>query len=159
MRIKIFIIELFCLFLIGCSLEEKDILPNTSAESFKAAVEDIFGLSKSELSSGIGRIQYSKDESVINYHFYPTGYFKFEDELGVDLAPKIKRLYEIGGEFDRITFLIKGYFEDKYGKGEWLPVLSFEFNKTIYYKVNWENFLKQNLLEVSENVKWFRRIE
>lgn len=106
-RIKTFIISLFCLLLVNCSLEEKKIHRITSAESFKAAVEDIFGLSKSEISSGIGHIQYSKDESIINYYFYPTGFFKFEDELGVDLAPKIKKLYEIGGEFDSITFLIK----------------------------------------------------
>ena len=158
MRIKILALGLFCLFLICCiGTKEEPIAPISTETDFKNAVKRIFGQPTGSESSGVGSIRYGEDNSVIHYMFYPVGFFKYEDELGVELASKIRKLYGVGGKFNNITFLIEGLFQDKYGKSQWLPILSFEFTKPIYNRINWQNFINQDLLKVAKNVTWFRK--
>lgn len=147
------------LYLSGVFKSEKEepIAIVSTETDFKNAVKRIFGQPKGTESSGVAKIIYSESDSAIHYNFYPVGLFKYEDELGVELASKIRRLYEVGGKFNSIVFLIRGLFQDKYGKSQWLPILSLEFTRPIYNRINWDNFIKQDLLKVAKNVTWFRR--
>lgn len=158
MRIKILMVGLACLFLINCiGKKEEPIAPISTATDFKSAVRRIFGQPTGSESSGVGRIQYGEDSSVVHYKFYPLGLSKYENELGIELASNIRKLYEVGGKFNSITFFIEGLFRDKYGKTKWLPIVSFEFTKPIYNRINWANFFEGDLLKVAKNITWFRK--
>jgi hypothetical protein len=150
---------IFILYLSGVFKSEKEepIAVVSTETDFKNAVKRIFGQPKGSESSGVVKIIYSESESAVHYNFYPVGLFKYENELGVELASEIRKLYEVGGKFNNITFQVNGLFQDKYGKSQWLRILSFEFTKSIYNRINWDNFLDQDLLKVVQNVKWFRR--
>ena len=157
MKAKVLVLGFVCFVLIFCGVSKEPVAPISNAAEFHDAVIKIFEGYQSGDESGVATVSYDKESSVINYDFFPLGMFKYEDELGVELATKIKRLYEIGGEFNSITFLIHGPFQDAYGKNQWKPILSFEFSKQIYNKINWDNFVSQDLLKVAQNVEWFRR--
>lgn len=136
----------------------KEASPPPSPETvFIKNMEKIFGKPKKIENSGVVSIQYGKTDSAMRYNFYPLGPFKHEDELGIHLAPKIKKLYETSEEFDSIVFVVHGPLQDSYGNIAWKPILSFEFDRSVYNRIVWEKFINQDLLKVAKNVEWFRR--
>ena len=150
---------IFILYLSGVFKSEKKLplQPVSSESTFRRAVMEIFGTQRNHKSSGVGSIQYTETDVYIQYNFYPLGLFNYETELGVELVPKIRKLYKLSGKFDNIAFLIQGPFQDKYGNLTWKPVVSFEFSRETFNKINWENFLNQDLLKVSKNITWSRK--
>lgn len=135
------------------------IKPSETPEiSFKKAVRKIFSTPKKEKDSGVTQIIYSKDQCVIHYNYFPLGFFKYEEELGNDLSSKIKKLYETES-IDKIYFLINGPFQDKYGNLSWKPIVAFDFDRELFNKINWKNFLNSDLLKVAKNVNWFRPVK
>jgi len=126
--------------------------------SFEENVKKIFGVPTNQDDSGVTEVYYEEIDSAIHYHLYPSGLTSFKKEVGIKLASDIKKLYKKDNRAGNITFLILAPFQNKYGNTSWRPVLSFEFTRDLYTKINWDNFLKQDLLNVVRNLEWFRKI-
>ena len=94
---------------------------------------------------------------IIHYRYFPFGLFGFEKELGIELAPKIHEFYETDNRAQYVKFIILGPFDDVYGKRKWDTVVSFEFTRGIYSRINWSNFSETNLLTVANNVSWLKK--
>lgn len=143
-------------------IERKKITPEEMAKKETAKVKDsikkIFGVAKKPDDSGIVRIYYTETHCSIDYRFFPLGlFFKYEGELGVKLAPKIKKLYKTDAQIMTLSVDVISPFQDKYGNMTWELVVSFEFPRYIFNRINWSRFLDNNLLKVAENVIWYRR--
>ncbi|NLU09429.1 MAG: hypothetical protein GXW90_00515 [Tepidanaerobacter acetatoxydans] len=135
------------LAIVGCSSK-----PDTSSP--EALLESIFTSPRDDKSSGMTNYQINGSEATIEYNYFPVGISPFDEELGVHLSSKIKDLFE-QDYFDKITIIAKGPFDDGYGNYNWVPLISFEFTREIYDKINWDNFVSQNLVKISQNVKFY----
>ncbi|GAI86733.1 unnamed protein product [marine sediment metagenome] len=123
----------------------------------KNSIKKIFGVAKKPDDSGIVRIYYTETHCSIDYRFFPLGLFlKYESELGVKLAPKIKKLYETDDQIMTLSIDVISPFQDKYGNITWGLVVSFGFTRGIFNRINWSRFLDNNLLKVAEDVTWYR---
>ena len=143
-------------------VERKKIAPEEMAKKEIARVErsikKIFGVAKKADDSGIVRIYYTETDCSIDYRFFPLGLFlKYEGELGVKLAPNIKKLYKTDDQIMNLSIDVISPFQDKYGNMTWELVVSFEFTRDIFNRINWSRFLESDLLKVAENVVWHRR--
>ena len=155
MRNKILVLGLICLFFISCTIEKKE----EESATFVDSIDEIFGKPKTNEESGIVLVKHELTECMIHYHFFPIGISDYEKELCIDLAPKIKKYFESYRSIWELNILIKSPFQDIYGNLTWKPVFSAKFSRDIIEKINWNNFIKKDLLEVAENVMWFRKIE
>ena len=142
-------------------IERKKITPEEMAEKNRVKVEDsikkIFRVAKNANDSGIAWIRYAETDCSIHYRFFPLGlFFKYEGELGVKLAQKIKKLYETNDQIITLSIDVISPFQDKYGNMIWELVVSFEFPRYIFNRINWRNFSGNDLLKVAEDVIWYR---
>jgi len=133
--------------------------PEPSTLTLQASVMQIFGSPKGQDDSGVIKVIPGEKDCAIHYRFFPLGMFGFEKELGSDLAPKIKTFYQKDGRAENLTFLVLGPFDDAYGNRKWNPVVSFEFTREIYNRINWQNFLNSDLLSITDNIIWMRKVQ
>jgi len=123
----------------------------------KTLVWEIFGRPDKIEDSGVVLVEYEQPECVIHYNFYPRGKSKYEEELGAELTPRLKKLFERDENIGNAAITIFGPSTDTYGRYGWKPVLSFEFNRETFNSIDWSSFVKQNFLEVVKNLKWYRK--
>ncbi|MBA7496916.1 hypothetical protein ES702_07525 [subsurface metagenome] len=138
-------------------VERKKITPEEMAKKeiakFKDSIKKIFGVAKKPDDSGIVRIYYTETHCSIDYRFFPLGlFFEYEGELGVKLTQKIKKLYKTNDQIMTLSIDVISPFQDKYGNMTWELVVSFEFPRYVFNRINWDRFLDNNLLKVAENV-------
>ncbi|MCK9327260.1 MAG: hypothetical protein M0P69_17340 [Bacteroidales bacterium] len=140
---------LFSIALSGCSGESKSATPETSAyKIFKEAKNDNDGI--------VNVAFFEKQETMparmnITYQYYPLGK-DLKREIGVNMASKIKKLYETVPEIDETVFTIQLPYQDKYGNTTWKKSIQFTFTRDIYEKVNWDDFTDNRLLDIAENI-------
>lgn len=123
----------------------------------KTLVWKIFGRPDKIEDSGVVLVEYKKPECVIHYNFYPRGKSKYKEELGAELAPRLKKLFERDENIGNAVMTIFGPSTDTYGRYGWKPVLSFEFDRETFNTIDWSKFVNQDLLEVAKNLKWYRK--
>lgn len=132
--------------------EKKD-APSTPGTS----VWEIFGRPDRMEESGAVMVEYQQPDCIIHYNFYPRGKSEYEKELGLELASKLKKLFEKDERIGNVFVTIFGLFTDTYGNTGWKPVLYFEFDRETFNSISWNRLIKQDLLEVVKNLKWFRK--
>jgi hypothetical protein len=128
-----------------------------SVSNPRTLVWKIFGRPDKIEDSGAVLVEYEKTECVIHYNFYPSGKLKYEEELGAELAPRLKKLFERDKNIGNALITIFGPSTDAYGRYGWNPVLSFEFDRGTFNSIDWSDFVKQDLLEIVINLKWHRK--
>ncbi len=141
----------FVLYLLGV-FERKE-APSTPGRS----VWEILGRPDRTEDSGVVMVEYQQPDCIIHYNFYPHGKSKYEEELGLELAPKLKKLFEKDERIGNVFVTILGLFTDTYGNTGWKPVLYFEFARETFNNISWDRFIKKDFLEVVKNLKWFRK--
>lgn len=148
-----FIIITFFLFflLIGCSSSYID---KSNPENL---LKSVFGQPQNNNDNGMVDFQISGQEAIIHYHYFPVGITSYEEEVGFELSPKLKTLFETSNTFDEIIIVAYGPFSDVYGNITWKPMLSMEITREIINKINWDNFDERNLTKIAKNVKVFRK--
>jgi hypothetical protein len=124
----------------------------------QSSIMQIFGTPKNSDDSGVTKVIPGQTDCVIHYKYFPLGLFGYEKELGINLAPKIKEFYRKDNRAQNVKYMILGPFDDAYGKRKWDPVVSFEFTRGIFNRINWSNFSETNLLTVASNVTWLRKV-
>lgn len=147
--IFISVFSIVCL-LSGCKEE---------AANPKMTVWDIFGRPEKIEQSGAVLVEYDPAECVIHYNFQPRGKLEYEEELGAELTPKLKKLFERDQNIENALVTIFGSSTDTYGRYGWKPVLSFEFDRETFAGTDWGKFLKKDFLEAVKNLTWYRKIQ
>lgn len=141
-------------FMIICFLS---VCKKKEAASPKTLVWDIFGRPSKIEDSGAVSVEYDPAECVIHYNFQPRGNASYEEELGTELAPKLKKLFERDENIEDAFLTIFGPSTDTYGRYGWKPILSFEFDRDTFNSIDWGSFGKKDLLNVAINLKWYRK--
>jgi len=143
---------IFLLWISGVFKSEKTPLSETL--SLQSSINQIFGVPKNGEDSGAIKVIPGQNICIIHYRYFPLGLFGFEKELGIELAPKIHEFYKTDNRAQNVKFIILGPFDDVYGKRKWDTVVSFEFTRGIYNRINWSIFSETNLLTVANSVTW-----
>jgi hypothetical protein len=60
-----------------------------------------------------------------------------------------KEVYDNNKDADRCEFSQSMVIVDEYGNNKKLLMFSYHFTRAIYQKINWDNFLSQNMLKVA----------
>ncbi|ADU50187.1 hypothetical protein Tmar_0062 [Thermaerobacter marianensis DSM 12885] len=135
--------------LAGCSDTAGD-----SAASGDLAQQVVASLGKQEgdESSGAVSAKLVGDGHIqVEYRFYPLGAVDVERELGVHLSPKLRKVFRDHADLQRLDMQVYLPYDDGYGNTTWKPAFSFAFDRNLYEKINWDNFVPQNLLDVVDN--------
>jgi len=80
---------------------------------------------------------------VVLFYYRPSESGKLEDNISQVLSPKIKKFFDSYKKDESIQKLICSVripYEDNYGNKDWMPVLSFEFDKDTYKNISWKKF-------------------
>jgi len=140
-------------FIIVCLLS----VCKEEAANPKMLVWDIFGRPDKIEDSGAVLVEYEPPECLIHYNFQPRGKSEYEEELGAELAPKLKKMFERDKNIQNSSITIFGPSTDTYGRYGWKPVLSFEFDRDTFNSIDWGKFVKKDLLESVKNLKWYKK--
>jgi len=104
-------------------------------------------------SDEVADVKNNSGAYTITYNFMPVSNDDYYQEVGLRLSDGIKKLYSTDSSIDKLTFIIDGETKDAYGNITWIPIVSFDTDRALYQKINWNNFDSGKLLDVSSNVK------
>jgi hypothetical protein len=116
-----------------------------------ATVSDILGKGHDEYS-GVFDLAKGDTEYWIVYHFYTPEAKDIDDDIGVDLAPKIQSLYKKFKTIDRIQFTIHAFHAGS--SLEWKPYCSFILTRKIINETNWTNLLATEFFKVVQDLHY-----
>jgi hypothetical protein len=148
----VIIAAVFLFALASCDTSKKRETPLTPEK----LVREIFGRPDNVEDSGVISVEYEQPDCVIHYNFNPPGKSKYEEELGKELADKIKKLFESDEDIGNVLITVFGLHTDSYGDYGWKPTLYFEMDRQTFKSIDWKGFRKKSLLEAVQNLKWFR---
>ena len=139
------------LTLAGCKANE----PAGGAEPGKAAVKaemitpssvsTVLGKASAE-QSGLFDLTKGDTEYWIDYHFYTPEAKDIDDDIGLDMAPKIEALYKKFKTLDRVHFVIVAFHAGS--SVEWKPYCSFVITRKLINETDWANFLAPNFFRI-----------
>jgi len=110
-----------------------------------AAVAEVLGKASAE-KSGVFDLIKGDTEYWIDYHFYTPEATDIDDDIGMDLAPKIQALYKNFKSIDRIHFVIIVFHAGM--SVEWKPYCSFVTTRKLINETDWANFLAPNFFRI-----------
>lgn len=122
----------------------------------EAQIKTVLGTPKGDSDSGVVGLQYLPPNVTVDYHLYPSGLTSYPEEIGIELAPKVKQLFTKDASIEKLTFNVIFPYQDRYGNITWRPYCSFSITKQTYNRINWDNFASQDLLSVAEGVQYHR---
>jgi hypothetical protein len=111
----------------------------------------IFGRGE-ENSSGIYEVSQADTEVSISYRYVPVDPNKIYEEIGRDLALKIRNFYEKFPEVDKTVLSVYVPTSEELG---WKKYVSFEMTRKIFKEVEWTDLMQIDLLRVAENVNYY----
>lgn len=114
----------------------------------------VFGTPGGDRSSGLAEVTVSGNEVTLHYRLFALGAKPFEEELGIDLAPKLRRFFREAEGMRYATVLVLAPYESQ-GGITWLPKLSFRIAAQSLADAG-SNFLDSQLLTLAYGVERFR---
>jgi hypothetical protein len=168
-----YLIRVLCLLLTGaviifflgaCSKAEEQAKAEKKADNQEAAAmkfEDelmtlqtlrpIFGEAK-DAQSGIYDAIFSDNELFISYRFYTTEASEIDDDIGLELAPRIEKFYNTFKKPDRIVFGI--YVSRPDYAGRWDPYCSFVVTRQIIKQSEWTTLIAKEFFKFVKDLKY-----
>jgi hypothetical protein len=117
-----------------------------------ATLRTILGEAKEDYP-GVEDIEQSGTELVIYYRFIPQDADALQEELGEDLAPKIKQIYETDKAADVLHFEVSIPFVDETGGTAYKRQLSFIMTRKIFDETDWTGLLARDFLKAVQDLK------
>lgn len=124
----------------------------TEAPDTMAALRTILGEAKEDYP-GVEDIEQSGTELIIYYRFIPQDADALQEELGEDLAPKIKQIYETDQAVDLIHFVVSIPFVEETGGTSYKRQLSFVMTRKIFIETDWIGLLGRDFLKIVQDLK------
>jgi hypothetical protein len=117
-----------------------------------ATLRAILGEAKEDFP-GVQDIEQTGSELIVYYRFIPKDPDALQEELGEDLAPKIKQVYETDKTADVIHFDVSIPFVEETGGTSYKRQLSFVMTKKIFTETDWTGLLSRDFLKVVQDLK------
>jgi hypothetical protein len=152
------LIALFCFLVLGillvsistvCKRAEKK-APERLAISLDMLVP-IFGDPK-DAHSGVVDINQSDKELTLAYHFDTQETSDFDDDIGRDLAPKIRDFYKKFPQIDRVVFGV--FLPSTSEETGWKSYVTFVVTKKLVTETDWTKLLDDDFLKAALEVKY-----
>ncbi|MFZ2052728.1 MAG: hypothetical protein WAU81_00900 [Candidatus Aminicenantales bacterium] len=102
---------------------------------------------------GVQDIEQSGTELIVYYRFVPKNADALQEELGEDLAPKIKQIYETDEAVDIIHFVVSIPFVEETGGTSYKRQLSFVMTRKIFIETDWIGILSRDFLKIVQDLK------
>jgi hypothetical protein len=110
-----------------------------AAESISlSALADPLGKAEAE-KSGVFDATMSDNQLQVTYHFYTPERKDIDDDIGIEMAPKIRAMYKAFKTIDRVAFriLVMRWHVDTM----WTPYCSFVVTRKIVQETDWTKLL------------------
>lgn|GEM_PF-1532356 len=102
---------------------------------------------------GVQDIELTGSEFVIFYRFIPQDTNTLQEELGEDLAPKIRKIYESDKETDILHFVVLIPFTEETGGTSFKRQLSFIMTRKIFVETDWAGLLSRDFLSIVKDLR------
>jgi len=102
--------------------------------------------------SGAFDMTIGDNELWIVYHFYTPEIQDIDDDIGVDMAPKIKELYKTFKTLDRVVFVVHVSHPDSIP--EWKPYCAFVMTRKVIKETNWTDLLDRDFFKVVQELRY-----
>jgi hypothetical protein len=116
----------------------------------QAAFSEILGKAGAE-KSGIFDLVRGDTEFWLVYQFYTPEAKDIDDDIGMDLGPKIQALYKKFKTLDRIHFVVDVFYAGS--SVDWKPYCSFVMTRKVFNETDWANLLSGELFRVVLELK------
>jgi hypothetical protein len=110
-------------------------------------VAEVLGKAEAE-KSGIFDLVPGEKELTVLYHFYTPEQKDIDDDIGRDIAPKIKALFKKFNSLDRVVFDIRVMRSGL--DTDWTPYCSFVLTRKTFNETNWADLLDSDFFKVVE---------
>lgn len=117
-----------------------------------AGLRTILGEAKEDYP-GVQDIEQAGSELTVYYRFIPKDTNTLQEELGEDLAPKIKKLYETDKAVDVIRFIVLIPFTEETGATSFKRNLSFAITRKVFVETDWTGLLSRDFLKIVQDLK------
>jgi hypothetical protein len=112
----------------------------------------ILGEAKEDLP-GVQDIEQSGSELLVYYRFIPKDTNTFQEELGEDLAPKIRKVYETDPALDILRFDVSVPFTEESGAPNFKSQLTFTITRKIFLETDWSGLLGRDFLKIVQDLR------
>jgi hypothetical protein len=106
-----------------------------------------------DTASGILDVTGDARELIISYRYYDEDLKNYDDDMVLDLAPKIEAMYKKFKGIDRVIFQVTT--NNPLSPGEWKPYVNFSLNRKIVEKVAWSGILTEDFFKNVIELKRF----
>ncbi len=116
-----------------------------------AALADVMGKAGAQ-HSGIFDLTQSEGELFIVYHFYTIEQKDIDDDVGVEIGPKIRDLYKKFKTLDHVYFDV-----DVWRSGvdsDWTSYCHFLMTRAVFDKTNWTGVLDTEFFKTVLDLKY-----
>jgi hypothetical protein len=117
-----------------------------------SGIRTILGEAKEDYP-GVQDIEQAGSELTVYYRFIPKDTNTLQEELGEDLAPKIKKLYETDTTVDVIRFVVSIPFSEETGGTSFKRNLSFSMTRKVFVETDWIGLLSRDFLKIVLDLK------
>jgi len=117
-----------------------------------AGLRMILGEAKEDYP-GVQDIEQAGSDLTVYYRFIPKDTNTLQEELGEDLAPKIKKIYETDKAVDVIRFVVLIPFTEEAGATSFKRNLSFAMTRKIFVETDWTGLLSRDFLKIVQDLK------
>jgi uncharacterized protein YcfL len=142
-------------YLAACkSQPQKEAAPEAAAAAETVDIDSVsavMGKAQTQVS-GVFDVNQADTELQIVYHFYTDQMSDIDDDIGVDLAPKIREFYRTFKTIDRVVFSVE--VSHPTTLDVWTPYCSFATTRQLIEETDWTNLLAADFFKVVLELKY-----
>lgn len=117
-----------------------------------SSLRTILGEAKEDYP-GVQDIEQEGSELIVYYRFIPKDTNTLQEELGEDLAPKIKNIYETDKTVDVVRFDVSIPFTEETGSTGFKSQLTFTMTRKIFVETDWIGLLGRDFLKIVQDLR------
>lgn len=105
--------------------------------------------------SGVTSATLKDNKLTVALNFFPVSansVKEAEGEIGILVGSAIKQAFEASKELESVWLSVMLPYNDDYGRTTWKAHCSFRVSRSLYDKINWDNFDKSTLLNLVEDL-------
>jgi hypothetical protein len=117
-----------------------------------AKIKSILGESQGD-NPGAANVELTGNVLAVSYRFIPKNEETFQEDLGEDLAKKVRQIYEQDKNIDVINFVVDIPFVDETGGQAFKNKLTFTITRKIYEETDWTSYFDKDFLKVVQDLR------
>jgi hypothetical protein len=158
-----FVVGLAVLFMLGafsaaCKAKNEEKPAETAAAPMVeqpdpiAKIKSILGEPQDDVP-GAEAVELNGSVLGVNYRFIPKNEETFQEDLGEDLAKKVRQIFEADKNIGRIDFVVDIPFVDETGGRAFKTKVTFTITRKIYEDTDWTGVFDKDFLKVVQDLR------